>query len=213
MAADPGQTKNIAAEKPELTNELTYAVDAWRKELFGNDAAPQKGKNKPAAMEARPFTVGYTEFPRTPLPARDGIPHGGVKRSGSAPNSSYFVNWTSKDDSMTWDIEVHTTGDYVVEIPYTCPEGDAGSIIELSFNDSKLTGKVGPAWNPPLYTNQDTLPRPPGESTMKEFRSLKLGEIRLLKGVFPLRLRALEIPGQSVMDVRRLTLKLLPDPK
>jgi hypothetical protein len=61
-----------------------------------------------------------------------------------------------------------------------------------------------------VYSNQDTLPRPDGESRMKEFRSLELGEINLEVGTGPLRLRALEIPGKSVMDVRRVTLTLLP---
>jgi hypothetical protein len=68
---------------------------------------------------------------------------------------------------------------------------------------------VNPGWDPPLYTNQDTLPRPPAESQMKEFRPLKLGEITLKQGQAPLTLRALEIPGKSVMDVRRVTLTLL----
>jgi hypothetical protein len=45
---------------------------------------------------------------------------------------------------------------------------------------------------------------------MKEFRTLKLGEMKLPAGKGPLTLRALEIPGQSVMDVRRVTLTLLP---
>ena len=61
-----------------------------------------------------------------------------------------------------------------------------------------------------MYTNQDTLSRPHGESQMKEFRPLKLGEINLETGTAPLTLRALEIPGKSVMDVRRVTLTLLP---
>ncbi len=82
---------------------------------------------------------------------------------------------------MTWDIDVNTTGDYDVEILYTCPLADAGSTIELTFNGAKLTGKFAPGWDPPLYTNQDTIPRPNGESQMKEFRALNLGLMRLEK--------------------------------
>jgi hypothetical protein len=67
---------------------------------------------------------------------------------------------------------------------------------------------VAPGWDPPLYTNQDTLPRPPGESQMKEFRPLALGSMRLEKGRGELTLRALEIPGAYVMDVRRVNLTL-----
>jgi hypothetical protein len=142
----------------------------------------------------------------TPLSARDGVPHGGVQRSGGAPNCSYFVNWTSTNDSMTWDVEVHTAGDYQVAIDYTAPEAD--SVVELGLRGSRLTGKVSPAWNPPLYTNQDTLPRPDGESQMKDFRSLNLGRLHLEKGRGPLTLRALEVRGKCVMDVRRVTLTL-----
>ena len=80
---------------------------------------------------------------------------------------------------MVWLIDVHTTGRYQVVIDYTCPEPDAGSLVELSSQESRLTGRVAPGWNPPLNTNQDTLPRPHGESQMKEFHPLTLGEIEL----------------------------------
>jgi hypothetical protein len=43
---------------------------------------------------------------------------------------------------------------------------------------------------------------------MKDFKTLVLGEIDLTAGQGPLTLRALEIPGKSVMDLRRVTLTL-----
>jgi hypothetical protein len=205
MEADPGQTRDIAAEQPEVAAKLTAAVSAWRTDIFGN--AGKGGKRK---ADDRPYPVGYREFPRTPLPARDGVPNGNIKRSASAPNCSYFVNWTRPEDSMTWDIEVATTGDYAVEIQYTCPEADAGSLVQLSFGGKKLEGKVTPGWDPPLYTNQDTIQRPAAESKMKEFRPLNLGTIHLEKGRGLLTLKALEIPGKSVMEVRAVNLTLKP---
>jgi hypothetical protein len=111
---------------------------------------------------------------------------------------------------MVWLLDVHTAGRYEVTLDYTCKLPDAGSLIEISFKESRLSGRVEPGWDPPLNTNQDTLPRPHGESQMKEFHPLKLGEITLPSGQAPLTLRALEIPGASVMDVRRVTLTLLP---
>jgi len=208
MVADPGQTRDIAAAQTEVAARLAQAVSDWRQEMFANSAAlrPNPGN----AVDPRPIPVGYAAFPITMLPARDGEPQGKVRRSASAPNCSYFVNWTGTDDRMLWNLEVQTTGQYEVVIDYTCPLTDAGSIIELSFNNSRITGKVTPGWDPPLYTNQDTIPRPPGESQMKKFRPLNLGTMRLEKGRGPLALRALEIPGRSVMDVRRVTLTLLP---
>ena len=198
MLNDPGQTKNIAREQSDIAARMTKAVAQWRAEVL------------PQGTDDRPYPVGYAEFPRTPLPARDGVPHGGVKRSAGAPNCSYFVNWTSLDDKMTWDIQVNTTATYDVEILYTCPVADAGSTVELEFNDAKLEGKVVPGWDPPLYTNQDTIQRPAGESQMKEFRPLALGAIRLEKCRGLLTLRARTIPGRSVMDVRQINLTLRP---
>ncbi|MCD6051475.1 MAG: atsA 6 [Verrucomicrobia bacterium] len=212
MIADPGQTTAINDKEPAKAAELAEAVKTWRADVFGKPqgaAAPVKTKGRVNTVDQRPLTVGYKEFPITMLPARDGEPRGEVKRSSNAPNCSYFVNWNTKEDSMVWLLDVHTTGKYEVTIDYTCPVPDAGSLVELSFLESKLTGKVAPGWNPPLYTNQDTLPRPDGESQMKEFRTLKLGEVKLTKGVGPMTLRALEIPGKSVMDVRRVTLTLV----
>ncbi|MEZ6054084.1 MAG: hypothetical protein R3C02_22250 [Planctomycetaceae bacterium] len=209
MLADPGQTNPITAQAPEIASRLTKAVAAWREEMsdeFEQTVPLNSGRR---SVDPRPLPVGYREFPITMLPARDGEPFGDVKRSSNAPNCSYFVNWTSPDDRMVWNIDVHTTGRYEVMIDYTCPESDVGSLIELSFGDNRLTGHVTPGWDPPLFTNQDTLPRPPAESQMKEFRSLNLGEMVLKKGQGTLVLRALEIPGKTVMDVRRITLTLV----
>jgi arylsulfatase A-like enzyme len=192
MESDPGQRMNLAGREPERAAAMSAAVAAWRRELPSPDGDP------------RPFPVGHAGSLRTPLPARDGVPHGGVQRSAPAPNCSYFVNWTKPDHRITWDIEVLTAGDYEVEILYTCPLADAGSEIELSFRNAMLTTKVEPAWDPLLLTNQDTLPRPPAESRMKEFRSLQAGSIRLEKGRGLLTLRATKIPGQSVMHLRQI---------
>ena len=217
MIADPGQTRDVAPEQPRVAAALSEAVAAWRKDVFEGAApapapagarARRKAGDRERPGDDRPFPVGYPEFPMTPLPARDGVPHGGVRRSSSAPNSSYFVNWTSTEDSMTWDIEVNTAGSYDVTLYYTCPDADAGSTVELGFQGSKVTGRVAPGWDPPLYTNQDTIPRPPAESQMKEFRPLRLGTIRLDRGRGPLTLRAREVAGHTVMDMRLVTLTL-----
>ena len=214
MTADPGQKTNIAGKNPDVAAKLAKAVADWRQDVFGAKAEPtakaggkRKGQAEAKSDDNRPYPVGYAEFPTTPLPARDGVPHGGIKRSAGAPNCSYFVNWTKPDDTMTWDVDVHTSGGYAAVVYYTCPEADAGATIELSLNGRKATGKVFPGWDPPLITNQDRVPRQ-GESIMKPFHALKLGTIRLEQGRGLLTLRAPEIPGKEVMEVRAIYLTL-----
>lgn len=211
MTADPHQQTPITQQEPEVASRLQAAVATWREEVLG-ELPPRAGAKQAVPrsdVDPRPIPLGYREFPITMLPARDGAPHGGVRRSSNAPNCSYFVNWTSTEDRMVWLVDVHTPGRYEVTIDYTCPLADAGSTIELSCGENRLLGKVQPGWDPPLNTNQDTLPRPPAESQMKEFHTLPLGEITLSAGPGELTLRAIEIPGRSVMDVRRVTLTLV----
>jgi arylsulfatase A-like enzyme len=198
MQADPGQDHDIAAEQPEVAARLSKVVAQWSAELL-----PGLGKTP------QPFTVGYPDFPVTPLPARDGLPHGGVKRSSNAPNCSYFKHWTGLDDSITWDVAVETTGRYEAVIYYTCPAADVGSTIELSLNNSRLQGTVDAANDPPaLGAEHDRVPRQ-GESYVKDFQPLRLGVLELQSGRGQLTLRALKVPGQQVMEVRQVMLTLL----
>jgi len=214
MVADPGQERDISSDQPVVAMELRRALSRWDAEMKSERSRKQSyGQVKPAGgernqVDPRPIHVGFPEFPITILPARDGEPFGSVARSSNAPNSSYFVNWTSPDDAIVWSIAVQTAGKYHVTIDYTCPISDAGSEIELTFGSSSLQGVVTPGWDPPLYTNQDTLPRPPAESKMKPFRTLDIGQIELPAAHGKLTLRALRIPGTAVMDLRRLTLTL-----
>ncbi len=196
MVADPGQTTDVSARHPQVAHRLQQAAANWRKEMVVSK------------KDDRPFPVGFAEFPMTPLPARDGTAQGGIRRSASAPNCSFFTNWKSKDDAITWDIEVNTPGLYRAEIDYTCSAKDVGSTLELRFKDTKAVGKVTQAWDPRLLDRQDRVPRK-GESYLKEFRKLSLGTISLPRGRGTLSLRALDIPGQQVMDVRALTLTLI----
>ncbi len=193
MVSDPGQTRDIANAKPEAAEKLSGAVARWGKEML-----PLVG------ADDRPFTVGYAVL--TLLPARDGVGEGRVKRSSSAPNCSYFTNWTNREDRITWDVEVAQAGEYEADLYYTCPAADAGSAVELSFFEGKVQAKVGPAHDPPLIGKGFDRVDRKGESYWKEFKPLAMGTIRLRKGRGKLTLRALTIAGKQVGDVRRIAL-------
>jgi hypothetical protein len=157
----------------------------------------------------RPFTVGYREFPITWLPARDGVPHGNVRRSARAPNCSYFTNWTNPDDSISWNIEVATTGRYEAVVYYTCAAGDVGSTLELDFNGSRVRAKVVEAHDPPARGAERDRVKRGSESYVKDFKPLKLGVVKLTKGHGPLTIRAVEVPGKHVIELRALKLTLI----
>ncbi len=194
MVADPGQSRDVSAKHPEIARELRTAVDHWKAKLLPG-----------LRDDRRPFPVGHADYHWTPLPARDGRPHGGLKRSDTAPNCSYFTNWKSLDDKVTWPVEVGVSDTYEVELHYTCPTADIGAQIEVSLNSSKLVGQIVIAHDPPATgAEHDRVPRK-SESLMKDFKAMRLGQIHLDAGKGELTLKARSMPGSQVMDFRMLT--------
>ena len=198
IGADPGQDNDISKEKQKVATRLSEALARWRAELLPG-----------LTDDDRPFPVGYPEFPSTPLPARDGVPHGNVQRSARAPNCSFFTNWLCTSDKITWDVELANSGRYEAVIYYTCAKENIGSTVELSFQGSRIQGRVSEPHDPPLRgAENDRVPRG-GESYVKDFKPLRLGTVQLHKGRGTLTLRAIEVPGKQVMDVRAVMLTLL----
>jgi hypothetical protein len=195
MVEDPGQLKDVSANEPEIRDYLLSEVEEWKKEVLpGIDS------------KKRPFTVGHPDAVYTQLPARDGQAHGNIVRSNRAPNSSFFTNWTSLDDKITWDIDVLADGWFDAEIHYTCPPKDTGSTFELSFGRSAVTGRITEAHDPPLRgMENDRIERQ--ESYVKDFKPLHFGRIFLEQGKGLMTLQATDIPGSQVMDFRLMMLK------
>jgi len=197
MTADPGQRHDVSGQHKQIAARLSAELNRWKTELQVRNVD-----------DHRPFTVGYREFPVTHLPARDGVPHGNVKRSARAPNCSFFTNWISTKDRITWDIDLHTTGRYEVVLYYTCPQADVGSTVELSFAGSRIRGKITQAHDPPLHGAEHDRADRGSESLVKDFRPLRLGTMSLKKGRGLLTLRAIDVPGKQVMDIRYVVLTL-----
>jgi arylsulfatase A-like enzyme len=195
MIADPGQSKDVAGENAAEAQRLRAALSAWQQEM-----AALLGPDR------RPYPVGHAAS--TWLPARDGMPHGGVKRSSGAPNDSYFTNWKTAEDSITFDVEVLTPGAYAATLYYTCPKEDVGAEIELSLGTASTRAKLTAANDPPLVGKaQDKTEDRGQESYVKDFKPLALGTIALPKTRGLLTLRALQVPGRQVGDCKYLVLR------
>lgn len=195
MQADPGQKHDVSKKHPDLAIKYKQAVADWKEETK-------------TPVEVRPFTVGHPGTQLTHLPARDGKSHGTIKRSSRYPNCSFFKNWTSKDDSITWNIEVLTAGSYKAQVYYTCKKENVGAMLELSFKGNKTQGKITEAHDPPLLGEaENRIDR--GESFVKDFRPSALGVLKMPSGKGVLTLRATEIPGDEAVDVRYVVLTRL----
>jgi len=193
MVLDPGQETLVNDKFPDVSQELQRYVDEWKSEMF-----PSIG------LDTRPFTIGHPEFRNTQIPARDGVPHGNIKRSGRAPNCSYFTNWKTTDDKMTWSVEILAGGNFEVEMYYACPESDIGTEIELTLGTSSLRATITESNDPPTVgAEHDRVPRTT-QSFVKDFRPMKLGTVHLQQGQGELTLRATKLVGDNALEMRLL---------
>jgi arylsulfatase A-like enzyme len=195
LQLDPSQSRDVAREHPETTVELQRQVDQWKRDVLPLEQ-----------HDDRPFVVGYPGSVLTILPAADGRPHGGIVRSNKYPNSSYFTNWTSIDDSITWNVDVSVGGAYRAVIYYTCPRADVGATVKLRLGDRSTTAVVSQPHDPPLRGGEnDRVVRQ--ESYVKDFVPLDAGVVELPRGRALLKLSAVAVLGKQVMDFSLLTLE------
>ena len=195
MDHDPGQRVGVSKKFPAVARELKRTVENFR-----NEVLPELGKDE------RPFVIGHPEVTWTQVPARDGVPHGGIKRSNKFPNCSYFTNWTKEDDYLSWEVEVGKEGTYEVELWYACPKKDLGSVVELSFLGQSLRAKITDAHDPPLRgMREDRSPR--SESYVKDFKPMKMGQMKFAAGKGEMKLRAIKIPSGQALEFRLFMLR------
>ena len=175
---------------------MGIAKRQWQQEVLA-DFPPAEG---------RPYPVGHSDYEFTQLPVRDATATGAIERSNRFPNDSFFRNWVNPEDEIRWDVDVLTAGEYEVVLYYACPEEDLGSTIELSMGEHSVQGTVAVANDSPIRgAENDRDPRQ--ESYVKDFAPMELGVIELEQGRGTLRLRALDMPGSQVMEVRLMMLK------
>ena len=77
MDHDPGQRIDVSKKFPAVARELKSTVENFR-----NEVLPELGKDE------RPFVIGHPEVSWTQVPARDGVPQGGIKRRTSFPTAA-----------------------------------------------------------------------------------------------------------------------------
>jgi arylsulfatase A-like enzyme len=197
IEADPGQNRDVADKHPRVAAQL--ANEARR---HGEEMKKHFEQNAD-----RPFHVGFG--PSTTLPARDAVEHGTIRRSAKPPNNSFFTNWTSTGDFISWQVNVGKSGDYEAVVYYTCAAGDEGSTVRLSMSDGEsVQAKVVEVFDPPLYDkSKERIEN--SHYFVKDFRPLRLGTIPLQAGRGELRLDSVKMTGQKVIDVHSIELNLI----
>lgn len=195
MVKDPSQKKNIKVKQPDKFKQLKAVYHTWFDELARG------------WQPAKAIGVGYSAYPVTRLQAVEAKMHGKLKFHGRGFSYDWIENWIDPNDAITWDITVMQTGRYKVSLDYIVPEKDVGARVRISVGDEHVETTITVPYDPDLYPSHDRAKRS-GELE-KPWKNIDLGELDIEKGTFPLILSSDHMPGDQVIEVRRVTLSLI----
>ena len=188
-----GETSNVAKKFPDVKQELSAGLAQWIKQTSFMSSKEQQ--------QHRPITLAHPDAKYTQLPSRDAIMEGAVKRSNKFPNCTYVTNWKDTDSKIVWNVDVLSEGDYDVQMYFAAET--AGSKIQLSIGDERISAVIDEAHDPPLLgAEHDRFKRV--EGYVKRWREMNLGTIHLTPGEKPLVLSAIEVAGDQVAEMRLL---------
>jgi arylsulfatase A-like enzyme len=180
LKRDISESRNRAAERPELVKELAAKLAAWRKRVGAKMPTPNpdyrpnpQAKNGTVTLHAKTATVHGTQLRFEPLPHK------------------YTLGfWTNPKDYATWEFELAKPGTYTVEVLQGCGKGSGGSEVEIRGGESKL-----------VFTVKDT-------GGFQNFEPRNVGTLTFDKpGRQTLTVQPLTKPGVAVMDLRQIVLR------
>ena len=197
MEADPGQVNDIATKLPEVVADLEKRYDAWFSDISSG------------GLQRFPIPVGHAEHNPVELHA----PQAFVSKplhfaSGPGFANDWLTGWTDPAATIGFEIDVVTAGEYELELAYGCPAADAGTKLEVNAAGQSLTSTITAAEAPEIplpHRDEDGHQR----YRNRQWGALKMGRLALPKGPTTLTLRALNMPGSQVMELKHVKLRAL----
>jgi arylsulfatase A len=180
VAKDPGENKNLSAEKPDVVKDLAARLADWRAAVKAKMPEPN-----PAYVPNPQGTDGTIV-----MHSRTAEVHGTMLRYEPLPHKTTLGYWVNVDDYATYEFTVSKPGRFTVEVLQGCGKGQGGSEVEVRVGDQKMK-----------FVVEDT-------GHFQTFKPRDVGVVTLDKpGRYTLEIRPLKKAAAAVMDVRQVTLK------
>ncbi|MBN2473628.1 MAG: alpha-L-fucosidase [Pirellulales bacterium] len=123
------------------------------------------------------------------LHARDASTHGERIRYESGSGKDNLGFWTSPEDWADWVLRITKPGTFEVEVTYACPNVSAGSEYVIEVAGTRLAGKVQ------------------GTGSWTQFKTEKLGTVKLPADRLTLSVKAKNLVGEGVMNLQSIVLR------
>jgi arylsulfatase A len=183
MISDPAQKKNISGEKPEIRKKLAVAFLNWQNEMVSNYKLQTTIK------------AGFNEEKFIFLPVQDAQLSGKVKYSSIHPNQSYTENWVQSGDSIIWNLNMHQSGTYRVNVQYGCKKTETGSRFLLATKQGKTEFTIFKPFESIILPNRDYVTRK--ESVERTWGWMSAGMISLGAGNEQIKLKLIKNSGNE----------------
>ncbi len=194
MESDPGETKDLAADQPDMVKQLSEQYDVWFADISRE------------GLQRFQLPVGHPEHNPVELHAPQAYFDKPLQyAAGSGAANDWIIGWTDAKAKVWFEIDVATAGNYAIELVFACPASDAGSQLRISAGGQSFETRIpaAPAMEIPL-PHRDQKSR----YHNREWATLNAGTIRLTKGPSKLTLEPLTMPGTQVMDFKHVKLNL-----
>jgi arylsulfatase A len=191
MQSDPGQTKDLAAELPDVVSDLSRQYESWLDDVSAS------------GLRRFPIQIGHAEENPVTLHAPQAYFDGSLKfHAGPGYAHDWLTNWTDAASKVWFDVEAARAGEYDVSLRYTCPTADAGSTtLRVSLGGVTHDVKV-PGFEPKnmRLPHRDEA----GHNTYvnREWGVLPVGRFKLDRGPAKLLVEANSKPPATVMDLK-----------
>jgi arylsulfatase A len=196
MESDPGETKDIAADQPDIVQKLSAEYDAWFADISRHP------------LQRFPLPIGRAEHNPVELHAPQAYLDKPLRfASGPGFANDWLTGWTDAKAKVWFDIEAVTAGEYEIELALACPPADAGSRLRIRVGNESLETVVPAAPAPEI-----PLPHRDEEGKTRyrnrEWTLLTVGTLKLPKGPAQFIIEPLSMPGTQVMELKQVKLTL-----
>ncbi len=197
---DPGQTIDVATKYSWITETLSRAYMQKFKEVTAD------------GTEAQPVQIGHPQAPVITLQAHEAVlmpeKDKGIAYCFPAGYAHHWItDWTDTGAYPVWKIDAVQSGLYEVIIYYACKKENVGTQINVSAGKHDVTGVIRKAHDPDLKKLSMRVPEEHQKYMIKTWKPHNLGQMKIDKGQFELKVRALDIPGSASIELKAVELR------
>ena len=193
MLSDPEQKQDIAAQHPSLIDSFSRIHQRWFSDVTSQGIQPI------------PIPVGYETAPIVYCHAPDARLSKNLQfKGGMGWANDWILNWSERQDTASWMLDVRQAGIYQMSIGYNLKENSKPPSIHLFTDSASLKTPLERVFWSDYFPSPDRVKR--GEVYEKKWAEYDIGVLSLEDGQQAIHLQAL-IADSTALEVKYLKLE------